>query len=172
MAHWKELYDQKYLGGYSLYNDATSTYGELTVTIERVVEEDVAAEGGRSSKCPVAHLVGQKPMVLNKTNCKTIAKLYGVDTKGWAGKSVTVYFDNSVKFAGEQTGGLRIRKVIPQTAVACADCGQVISAAFKKTAAQLADYSKKHYGRPLCGECLKKLIDADKAKEDGNGSNG
>ena len=50
-----------------------------------------------------------KPMVLNKTNTAILISLFGEDSNGWTGKTVQVYCDPSVSYAGKVTGGLRIR---------------------------------------------------------------
>ena len=59
-----------------------------------------------------------KPMVLNKTNTAVLISLFGEDSTGWTGKTVQVYNDPSVSYAGKVTGGLRIRVAPLHTPVA------------------------------------------------------
>jgi hypothetical protein len=68
----------------------------------------VTGTGGKKEDCTVAHLVGQKPMILNVTNSKMIAKLYGPYIEDWAGKPITLYA-STTKLAGETVECLRIR---------------------------------------------------------------
>lgn len=51
----------------------------------------------------------KKGLVLNKTNGDTIAEHYGDDSDAWIGKSIVLYFDKNVTFAGKKTGGIRVR---------------------------------------------------------------
>jgi len=50
-----------------------------------------------------------KPMVLNVTNLKRLAKALGDDTDGWMGKTVELYTDPDIEYAGKVVGGLRLR---------------------------------------------------------------
>ena len=68
-THWKKLTNPNYLGAYSLGDKQ-----ELNVTIDYVVRENVIGAGGKSEECTVAHMAKGKPMILNNTNCKIIAK--------------------------------------------------------------------------------------------------
>jgi len=54
-----------------------------------------------------------QPMLLNKTNLKLLAAMFGDDTDQWVGKEVEVYFDPSVSYAGQMVGGLRVRPSRP-----------------------------------------------------------
>ena len=51
-------------------------------------------------------------MVLNKTNCKTIEKIYSPFTDEWLGKKITV-FAQKVKAFGDMVDALRIRPTKP-----------------------------------------------------------
>lgn len=52
---------------------------------------------------------GYKPMLCNRTNMRILASLFGPQTQGWIGKTVNVFNDPSVSYAGRMTGGIRIR---------------------------------------------------------------
>ena len=71
-THYKRLMNPDYIGAYSL-NEGE----DLTVVIAHVAREVITGTGGKKEECTVAHLKGQKPMILNSTNQKSIAKLYG-----------------------------------------------------------------------------------------------
>lgn len=108
-THWKSLINPDYIGAYSL-GDA----GDLTVTIDYVQTEEITSTGGKKEHCTVAHLVGNKPMILNVTNSKSIGKLYGNFIEDWAGKQITLYA-TTTKMAGEVVECLRVRpKVVVQ----------------------------------------------------------
>ncbi|ARU04710.1 hypothetical protein CCO03_08510 [Comamonas serinivorans] len=92
-----------FIGAYSL-----DPGQDLTVTISHVVREQVTGNGGKKEECTVAYLQGQKPFILNATNSKSIAKLYGPFIEDWAGRQITL-FATTTKLAGEQVECLRIR---------------------------------------------------------------
>ncbi len=105
-THWKRLMNPDYIGAYSL-NEGE----DLTVKIDYVVREMITGTGGKKEECTVAHLVGQKPFILNATNSKSIAKLYGVYIEDWAGKPITL-FASTTKLAGDTVECLRIRPTV------------------------------------------------------------
>ena len=108
-THWKRLINPNYIGAYMVESD-------LTVRITSVGRELVKGEGGKAEECTVAHLEGTKPMILNRTNCKTITKLYGTPyIEDWVGKLITIY-PTTTKVAGETVECLRIRATVPTVA--------------------------------------------------------
>lgn len=107
-THWKKLTNPHYVGAHDL-----SPGQELTVTIESIANEVVKMFDGKTLKeetCIVAKFKGaKKPMILNKTNCKIIAK--NTDTnfiEEWVGKSITIYAAK-VRAFGEVTEALRVK---------------------------------------------------------------
>ena len=111
--HWKNLANYDYLGAYSLEGIAS----EITLTIKTIKVEKVTANGGSSEDCIVAYFeeknVGKvevKPMVLNKTNCKTIEKVYGTgNVEEWIGKPITV-FATTTRFQRDMVPCLRVKE--------------------------------------------------------------
>lgn len=107
-THWKKLINPDYIGAYALPENQ-----DLTVTIAAVSREIVVSTGGKKEECTVAKLVGQKPLILNVTNSKSIAAMYGPYIEDWAGKQITLYAATT-RLAGETVECLRIR---PKVAV-------------------------------------------------------
>lgn len=153
MTNWKALAkpDSPYFGE----QDFTSPDEIKTVTIASHQVEQVQNESGKSRKGVLRFREGVKPLILNVTNGKTIAKLYGKDADGWIGKRIALYFDPNVRFGRELVGGVRVKAPAAQGehAAKCADCGEPIQPAGKMTAAQTAAYTEKKYGRALCAAC-------------------
>jgi hypothetical protein len=107
-THWKRLVNLDYIGAYSLDGQ------DLIVEIERVTVQRVRGEGGKEEDCTVAILKGQKPFIINRTNAKTITKIYGTPyIEEWAGKKITLY-PTTTKVAGEIVECLRIRPLVPK----------------------------------------------------------
>lgn len=106
-THWKKLVDPRYIGAYALPNGE-----DLVVTIHSVQRETITMMGGKKEDHSIMHIVGQKPMILNATNSKSIHKLYGPFIEDWAGKQITL-FASTAKMGGEMVECLRIRPSIP-----------------------------------------------------------
>jgi len=108
-THWKKLINPDYIGAYALQPGQ-----DMTVTIIGVSREIVTSTGGKKEELSVARLFGQKPLILNVTNSKSIAKLYGPFIEDWAGKQITLYA-STTKMAGETVECLRIRHSVPSS---------------------------------------------------------
>ena len=105
-THYKRLMNPDYIGAYSL-NEGE----DLTVVISHVARELITGTGGKKEECTVAHLKNNKPFILNSTNQKSIAKLYGPYIEDWAGKPITL-FASTTKLAGDTVECLRIRPTV------------------------------------------------------------
>jgi ribosomal protein L34E len=134
---------------------------DRVVTIDYVQLEDVTAAGGKKERKTVAHLKnGLRPLILNCTNMKTIQSLYKSPyVEDWRGCSIQIYYDPTIRFGRETTGGLRIRHEIPKQekiTLRCADCGSAVQDAYGKRAAQISAHTYKKYGKELCADCATK----------------
>ena len=111
-THWKKLANPEYIGAYWLPEGE-----DVTVTIDYVVRESITGTGGKKEDCTVAHLKnGIKPFILNATNSKTIAKLYGNFIEDWAGRPITL-FASTARLAGDTVECLRIRPVVAKRTI-------------------------------------------------------
>lgn len=106
-THWKQLVNPDYLGAYSIPEGE-----DLAVVIDSVGPEEITGTSGKKEVCSVARLRGNKPWILNMTNQKSIARLYGPYIEDWQGKAVTLYA-STTKLAGEMVECIRVR---PQVA--------------------------------------------------------
>jgi hypothetical protein len=108
-THWKKLTNPDYIGAYALENGK-----DLNVKITKVVREMVTGTGGKKEECTVAYLEGQKPMILNNTNCKQIAKLADSSyIEDWNGLTITLYIAKIRAFGEDNVECLRVRKQLP-----------------------------------------------------------
>jgi hypothetical protein len=107
-THWKQNFDYRYTGAYEL-----APGEERILTIKAVGREEVKDESGKNQWCMVANFQeSSKPMILNKTNCKTLEKLYGPYQEDWIGKRIVIA-SAKVKAFGEMLDALRIKKTVP-----------------------------------------------------------
>jgi len=82
---------------------------DVVVQIEKAYPGEVIGENGRKTKKPFVKFVGMdKALALNKTNGKTIKKLYGKDASVWPGQWVAL-FVTTCEFGGETRDCIRIR---------------------------------------------------------------
>lgn len=103
-THYKTLMKKEFFGSHDLK-------GDLTVTIREVKAKKILMGGGLDKDSVVAYLEGQKPIILNATNLKSIEKLYGSFIEGWAGKQVTLYASTTA-MKGETVDCVRIRPTV------------------------------------------------------------
>ena len=158
-THWKQLQNNDWIGAYALQDGQ-----DLTLTIDKAMQEQVTGNNGKREMCLTVHWLERdyKPMIVNRTNAKTITKVTGSPyIEDWHGKQITLYVDTT-RLGSDLVECLRIRPYAPkqtkQTAttnaeLVCADCGKPITDAYGMSAAQVADSTNKKYGRPLCADC-------------------
>ncbi len=93
---------------------------DVTLTIHRVSMQDLPRTDGTQSRLPVVEFAEmqrrpeslQKRLVLNKTNARVIAALYGPVANEWIGKRITLYATTCQAF-GKTTDCIRIRETVP-----------------------------------------------------------
>lgn len=156
-----------YLGSWDLYELPNQ---EVTLTIERIVDEDVVTNGTKE-RCTVCYWTDKayKPMIWNLTNKKIVARLYHTKiSEQLVGKSVIVGIDK-VKAFGDVHDALRIRKRIPKAAepVKCEDCSGIIKAEGGMTAEGIISRTKQRYKACLCFSCATARAEKAKQQKDG-----
>jgi hypothetical protein len=83
---------------------------DVSVVVSSVTIEEVGAD---AEKRPVVHFQGmQKGMVLNRTNAKRIATMYGPEVESWVGRPVTLY-PSETEYSGETVPCIRVRPAPP-----------------------------------------------------------
>lgn len=157
-THWKKLINPDYLGAYSL-----DPGKDMVLTIRQVKKEMITGTDGKKEECIVCYWSeDQKPMILNVTNCKMIAKLLKTPyIERWAGHRIQIGAEVVSAF-GEKVEALRVRKSLPEESkIPCEECGQFIQPAFNMSVTQLAAYTKNKYGKQLCADCAKEKKEAE-----------
>jgi hypothetical protein len=109
MPDYRSMFDRDYIGSWDLAGH------DVTVKIIKVQAGELTGQGGRKAKKPFCWFEGkEKGLVLNKTNAKTVAALYGPITEQWIGKQITLY-PTQTQMGGETVDCIRIRPQIPKT---------------------------------------------------------
>jgi len=104
---------------YKAYSDSAylkkEDFAKPVITeITDVDEEQIGAPGEKKRPKLVAYLEGyEKGLVLNLSNCQTLAAMSGSDNpKSWIGFRVEVFVNPSVSYGGHQVGGIRLRSAV------------------------------------------------------------
>jgi hypothetical protein len=111
-THWKNLFPSKML---LLGSQNLNEGEELVAKIQKVEVQKIKSSTGNEDQVPVIQFENAPPMVLNITNSRTIASLYGERYDEWIGKSIQIYATMVKGFGGGQVMGLRVREAIPDT---------------------------------------------------------
>ena len=113
MANINQMIESKYLKQSDVVDD------EALVTIAKVGRQNIAKENEEPEfKWLIRFNEFPKPMVLNSTNIKRLARACASEeTDEWVGKQVILYVDHDVEFAGNVVGGLRIKATAKTTQV-------------------------------------------------------
>lgn len=110
-THWKKNFNYDYMGSYSLEDG-----NDVIVTIRETKKQLVKGTGGKEQECFVCYFTDSpKPMILNRTNCKIISKLYGSPyIEDWAGLKIQLYSAKVDAFGEKGVDALRIRDFKPE----------------------------------------------------------
>lgn len=108
-THWKKMTNTNYFGSWDLENGK-----DMIVRITEVKQEMIQNAQGREEKA-VAYLDGGlKPLILNTTNMKSIAKALGSPyIEDWSGRKIQLYAEKVAAF-GEITEAVRVRDFDPE----------------------------------------------------------
>jgi hypothetical protein len=108
-THWRKLKDTNYLGSWDVVDK------ELILTIKNIETKKVSTPDGKTEELPVMTFTEDyKPMILNATNFKNIAKAHGSNfIEDWIGKKISIYI-TSVKAFGSVVDALRIKPSAPK----------------------------------------------------------
>lgn len=159
MTHFREHFDSNYIGHWDLE-------GDVVVTIDQIRPGTVEGEKGRKDKKAVAKLKEfQKPWVVNVTNCKTIAGIYGAHVEQWIGKRITLYEDTTRNAEGKTVSCIRVRPTAPKDAprsraqekgpIASASTPEELERAIESQAATINEQHAKRW--PVVLEACKRV---------------
>jgi hypothetical protein len=95
---------QTYTAFQSNFLAATDLSGPTIVVVVDVTEEEIGKEKDLKM---VAKLRDHKPWIVNKTNARSLAKMYGDDTNNWVNKPVTLITPD-VEFNGQSKPAIRV----------------------------------------------------------------
>ena len=146
---YRKYLDKSYLGAWDIPDD-----GDLILTIDRAVRDEVQNERGKEKKLILYFVEDYKPMIMNKVNPESISKALGsTKLEDWEGKRIAIYSERVNAFGGVKDA-LRIRPYPPkETNVFCENCGSKIEAHGSYSVNKIVTMSRAKYGQALCWEC-------------------
>lgn len=109
MADYRSMFDANYLYSFDLKGR------DVTATIKEVKVGKLKNAQQKEERKPVIFFAESKDkrgLVANKTNCRTIAAMYGNDVDAWIGKRITLFPTQCDAF-GKPADCIRIRPIIP-----------------------------------------------------------
>lgn len=154
---WEKIVDPNFLNADMIGPVGTS----IAVTIADIDYRDMIDPRTKAKQTrPCLIFEERKPLVLNKTNSKTLMKIFGSDDPANCKDKTILLYVTETSVGGKQTTCVRIKEFSDSK---CEGCGNVIKPAAGKTVAQLVEISKRNCGKALCLECMKK----EKEKQNG-----
>lgn len=107
MSDYRTFFDKEHLGAWDLG-------GRDVIVVIEAVRAGKVGHGEKQSKKPILKFRGkEKTLACNVTNARTIAQLYGNDTREWVGKAITI-FPTTTSFGRETVDCVRIRPQAPR----------------------------------------------------------
>ena len=158
LPSWEKIIDPNFLNA-ELIGDVGA---ERVVTIKDI---DMAECYDEATKAKIqkqtVFFEECKPMVLNKTNAKTLKRLFSPNSDNPAdafGHRVILKVEK-VKAFGKITTGIRIHEHSEEK---CPVCGKAILPYAGKTVAEIKEISQRNLGQVMCGVCMKKKAEENK----------
>lgn len=160
MSDWVKILDPNFINAEIIGKVGSS----MVVTIKAVDQKETydQQKGKKDLKWSV-EFEECKPLVLNKTNIKTLMRIFGKDTNQCIGHKIQLVVEE-VKAFGEKTTGIRIKEF---SEVKCERCGKVILPAAGRTVDQLVEIGVKNTGKKLCLKCMQEVKKEMEAKQNG-----
>lgn len=108
MPHFKKFFDNEFVGSWDIPPGR-----DVVLEIASVQADKVKGPRGEQKKPSLSFTRGKKKLLLNATNARTIAGLYGAYTEKWIGKPIALYATTTEAF-GESVECVRVRPTIPK----------------------------------------------------------
>jgi hypothetical protein len=113
-THFRKAFDSPYLSSADIVVSQVLTIKQVTLEPDRTKKTKDKFNTAWFKEKEIRPGEPLKPMILNATNSKTLAKLAGSKfIDDWQNLRITVYVDEHVRFGKETVEGLRISPMVP-----------------------------------------------------------
>lgn len=160
---YQKTLDKTYLGHWDVPEG-----GDLVLTIDHFEKNEIkSGPSAAAEKKHICYFKESKPMVVNKTNLKSIASVLGSDRfEDWEGKQIALYAAPVPQ--AESGKGLRVRPYRPKVEeLKCEVCGCTIAdhEADGKTysAKAIANNALTKFGKYMCYDCAHEAAEREGA---------
>ncbi len=132
-THYRKAFDSPYLSSADIVDPVVLTIKCVTLEVDRTKKTKDQFNTAWFVERELRPGEALKPMILNATNSKTLARLTGSKwIDDWNNVPVTVYVDPHVRFGKETVEGLRLDKATERPQVAPPDLIAAAEAAAKQ----------------------------------------
>lgn len=117
-THYRKVFDSPYLSSMDVVEPITLTIARVTQEVDKTKKTKDVFNTAYFDEKFIRPGEKLKPMILNATNSKMVAKITGSPfIEDWGNTRVTVYVERGIKFGRDTVDGLRVmpaaeRKVI------------------------------------------------------------
>jgi hypothetical protein len=106
-THFTKIKNPNYLGSWDLMK-SDGTFQNVILTIKEAKSEEITDHRGQKESAALLYFEGYKPMILNLTNIKAVAKSVGSPfIEDWEGKKIEITV-KKVKAFGDMHDALRV----------------------------------------------------------------
>lgn len=159
-THYRKVFDSPYLSSMDVVDPITLTIARVTQEVDKTKKTKDTFNTAYFAERFIRPGEKLKPMILNATNSKTMAKMTGSPfIEDWTGVKVMVYVERGIKFGRDTVDGLRVMQP-PERKTITPDnerMWEAAKAAFRRDGnldkvLAKADMSDEHMAR-LVAEC-------------------
>ena len=117
-THYRKVFDSPYLSAADVVEPINLTIARVTQEVDKTKKSKDVFNTVYFVERDIRPGEKLKPMILNATNSKTVARLAGTPyIEEWGGKRITVYVETGIKFGRDTVDGLRIKQAAARSAV-------------------------------------------------------
>lgn len=109
-THYRKVFDSPYLSSADIVEPTTLTIARVTQEVDKTKKTKDFFNTAYFAERELRPGEKLKPMILNATNSKEMAKITGSPfIEDWQGVRIIVYVDKAVRFGKDTVEGLRLR---------------------------------------------------------------
>lgn len=108
-THYRKVFDSPYLSSMDVVDPITLSIAKVTQEVDKTKKTKDVFNTAYFTEKFIRPGEKLKPMILNATNSKMMAKITGSPfIEDWTGVRVTVYVEKGIKFGRDTVDGLRV----------------------------------------------------------------
>lgn len=117
-THYRKVFDSPYLSSADVVEPISLTIAKVTQEVDKTKKSKDVFNTVYFVEKEIRQGEKLKPMILNATNSKSVARIAGTPyIEEWGGKRITVYVETGIKFGRDTVDGLRIKQAASRAAV-------------------------------------------------------